>query len=331
MKKVLFVLVIMCLYLQSEGQTIFVKEGGTGSGSDWSDAYGDLQAALDQAKAGQEIWVAQGIYAPSSSGDRSATFEIPSGVKVFGGFIGDESDRNQRNWELNHTILSGEIGDPGTTEDNSYTVVYFSKANHKTTLDGFTIENGYSDGTGNKGDMERAGGGIFNDGSNGVSIPVIQNCVFSGNFGRDGAAIYNYSSNGESSASIINCEFAYNKADLEGGAIYNDGTNGICNAFIQGCRFLNNEASYGAAIHNQAQNGETKPLIEGCSFAGNVAYIKGSGVFNYQSDRGQCAPIISGCDFEDNTQSVGGDVEEVPSFSVEKNNSKSDIKIGSGK
>ena len=327
MKKVLLVLLVLGLYLQGESQTIYVKSGSNGSGSSWSDAAGDLQAVLSGAKSGAQIWVAAGTYKPTDSNDRMASFKVPSGVKVFGGFSGNEADVNSRDYEMNRTILSGEIGDPGVGTDNSYTIVYFKNSNAKTVLDGFVIENGYSDGTGDRGDLTRAGAGVFNDGSNGVSIPVIQNCIFAGNYGRDGAAIYNYGERGESSASIINCEFAYNKADLEGGAINNDGTNGICNALIRGCSFISNEASYGAAIHNQGLKGEVNPLIQECSFSGNTAYIKGSVVYNV----GQSAPIMVDCDAADNMQSMGNDVEEVPSYSAEKNSSKSDIKLGSGK
>ncbi len=329
-KKILLLFIVICSFLEIRGQIIYVKSGATGNGSSWEDAAGDLQKALDFSKPGNQVWVAQGTYLPSYDGDRDASFRIPKGVQLYGGFAGDETNLEMRNWPSNYTILSGEIGDPNNPEDNSYTVVYFEGANNKTVLDGFTIVNGYSDGTGEKGDVRRAGGGIFNNGSNGASNPTIKNCTFRGNFGRDGAAIYNYAANGETSASIINCSFAFNKADLEGGAIYNDGTNGICNTLIQGCTFLNNEASYGAGIHNQAENGETKPMIVDCNFSGNVSYIKGSSVYNYQTGSGVCAPVINGCDFAENAQSLGNDIE-APMISAEKNSSKSEIRLGSGK
>ena len=329
MKKVLFVLVIVCSYFFVEGQT-YVKQGANGSGKSWSDA-SDLQTALATTKSG-EIWVAKGTYSPSNSNDRSASFTIPVGVKVLGGFAGNETSASQRDWEMNLTILNGEIGDRTFGGDNSYTVVVFERANDRTVLDGFTISNGYADGTSLvKGEIKRSGGAIYNNGSGGVSNPIIRNCNFTGNFSRDGAAIYNFAKNGEASATIENCEFAFNKADLEGGAICNYASNGICNVVIRGCSFINNEASYGGAILNQAENGEVKPLIDGCSFSGNVGYIKSSSVGNYQSGNGQCKPFLTGCNFEDNTQSVGRDVEEVPTYSAEKSNEKSDIKLGSGK
>lgn len=319
----------MMLHAQS---VVYVAAGSTGDGSSWTKAFGNLDAALGVAESGDQVWVAAGKYVPTTNNDRNIAFKIPSGVKVFGGFTGKESSLDERNYSRNHTILSGEIGNPSSTEDNSYTIVYFERVNRNTVIDGFMIQNGYSDGTGNKGDIRRAGAGIFNDGSGGVSVPVIQNCIFSGNFGRDGGAIYNYSYGGEASPSIISCEFMYNKADLEGGAICNDGTKGICNSIIRDCNFVGNEASYGACILNLAtENGEVAPMIEGCSFSGNVAYTKGSSVFNYKGSGGKCTPFITGCNFEDNTQSLGSDVEDVPTYSVEKSNSKPDIKIGSGK
>lgn len=332
MKKVLFVLSFFLFSLVSYAQKTYIKANGTGSGTSWSDASGDLVGALEQAIKGDQIWVAAGTYYPSTSGDRSKSFVIPDGVQLIGGFAGNESHVEDRVLSKNYTILSGEIGDPSLAEDNSFTIVYFERVSAKTVIDGFIIQDAFSGGTGAKGDIRRGGGGIFNNGSNGVSIPTIQNCIFSGNFAHDGAAIYNYAKNGDASSSILNCEFMFNKVDLEGGAIFNDGTNGICNALIRGCTFKGNEASYGGAIHNVAtEGGEVTPFIEGCTFSGNVAYIKGSSVFNYPTSNGVCNPVINSCVFEDNTQSLGQDVEDVPTYSAEKNKSKSDLKMGSGK
>ena len=155
-----------------------------------------------------EIWVAAGTYNPSYeidggygdySPDRHATFDIPSGVAVYGGFTGseDEVDLSQRDWANNVTILSGDIDGndaEGDRSGNSYHVVSFYSVNQNTVLDGFTITGGNADGD----DEASNGGGIFNDFSyandeipdGGVNI---RNCIISGNSAaNNGGGMYNH-------------------------------------------------------------------------------------------------------------------------------------------
>ena len=125
---------------KDEGRRIyFVNSGGNGSGRSWYDAFGSLQEALQIAEEGDQIWVAKGIYYPTDYDDRNASFNIPRGVEVYGGFAGDETAIYSRDARNNITILSGEIGDEESKEDNSFSVVYFSNSCEETILDGFTI------------------------------------------------------------------------------------------------------------------------------------------------------------------------------------------------
>jgi len=100
--------------------------------------------------AGDDVWVAQGTYKPSviyPSGADSGrkTFHIPKDIGVYGGFLGTEIDRTERNPEANETILDGDF-DQTITNRDSYHVVYFDAADHTTTkLSGFTIRNGRAD------------------------------------------------------------------------------------------------------------------------------------------------------------------------------------------
>ncbi|MHC4867978.1 MAG: right-handed parallel beta-helix repeat-containing protein, partial [Planctomycetota bacterium] len=104
----------------------FVDEDATGDndGTSWGDAYTDLQDALAEANSTDkdEIWVAEGTYEPNAS-DRSKSFELVQNVGVYGGFAGTEFARHQRDWGKYETILSGDIGTPNSTSDNSYHVV----------------------------------------------------------------------------------------------------------------------------------------------------------------------------------------------------------------
>ncbi len=81
---------------------------GAGSCNSWADAC-TLQTALTGSVNGDEIWAAAGIYTPTTGTDRNATFQLVSGVSVYGGFAGTETVRSQRNPTTNVTILSGDI------------------------------------------------------------------------------------------------------------------------------------------------------------------------------------------------------------------------------
>src|SRR5690606_14186610 len=102
-----------------------------------------------EANGSLQIWVAEGIYKPTNDqSDRDATFQLANGVEIYGGFAGTESALNQRNWQTNATILSGDIdnndtgvGEVITNRDqieggNSYTIVNGSGVDATAVLDG---------------------------------------------------------------------------------------------------------------------------------------------------------------------------------------------------
>ncbi len=139
---------------------------GANNGSSWSDAFTSLQSALDIAQAGDQIWVAQGVYTPSrrtkTDDPRSVTFSLVNGVALYGGFAGisgQEGDFSARDWQVYATVLSGDIdGDDlvdargvlTTTADlvgvNAYHVLMTNGVGDTTTLDGFFITAGAAAG-----------------------------------------------------------------------------------------------------------------------------------------------------------------------------------------
>jgi len=99
----------------AHADVIYVDASAAGAddGTSWRDAFVDLQDALAVVSSIDEIWVAEGVYRPTSSGDRRAAFVI-DGRRLYGGFDGTESNRADREGTLERTVLTGDLaGDDG--------------------------------------------------------------------------------------------------------------------------------------------------------------------------------------------------------------------------
>jgi len=156
--------------------TLCVKPVPSGSGC-WASAYTDLQLALAAAASGDEIWVAAGAYKPTVTADRTITFSMKNGVGVYGGFNGTETLRSQRDPAANVTILSGDIGTPSVSNDNSYHVVTADAAvTLSGVFDGFTVMGGQADG--NPASNQDRGGALWVNGGS----PKLVGVTFTANY-----------------------------------------------------------------------------------------------------------------------------------------------------
>jgi len=268
---------------------------GANNGTSWVNAFNNLTAALATAGAGDEIWVKQGVYKPSTQVDvngsggvdtREVTFQIADGVALYGGFAGTELTRNERNWQTNLTILSGDIdnndinGDGNSIAEatgdivgnNAYHVVYTSNVSAATTVDGFIITAGLAQSAAALTDANQDGGGWYNQLSGGVNA---------------------------SSPSLLNITFQGNYAASEGGAMFNTNApaGGTILSVIQGCKFLYNESNVagGAIMFGSFNAGNYQPHFLNCVFTGNEALRRGGAIY-FIGDHA----ILDSCKFNSN-------------------------------
>ncbi|MES2518978.1 MAG: choice-of-anchor D domain-containing protein, partial [Bacteroidota bacterium] len=274
---------------------------GANNGSSWTNAFTDLQAALTFARSNTcitEIWVAKGIYKPTTGTDRNISFSMKNGVSIYGGFVGTETQLSQRSIAVNETILSGNIGDGANPNDNSFHVVYSGNGiNNTAELNGFTVSDGAAsnfdvstlakngpamliDGTGgsshpsvinckfinNKTDGIVIGSGIAILGGSISSSPIIKNCFFSKNSGaHDAEALY---CQGTVEAFIINCTF-YKDHFLPFGQIYCSQNYGSSNITFKNCIF--HDGSPIGTFGDYILLNDSKITISNCIIQGGVA------------------------------------------------------------
>ncbi len=143
------------------------------AGTTWADATPDLQCALTEAVAGNEVWVGPGVYRPTRGPDRNATFAIADGVSVYGGFAGSESRRDQRQPGTLRPVLSGDIEADdrvdargiitelvGIAGGNALHVVTINST-QATVLEGAIVTGGQANGAAQSGCAYACGGGIY--------------------------------------------------------------------------------------------------------------------------------------------------------------------------
>ncbi|MCP4438043.1 MAG: T9SS type A sorting domain-containing protein [Aureispira sp.] len=289
MKTSTLLLIYSLIFSYSLQAQIYVNLNATGNndGSSWSDAYTNLQAAINSAADSSTIWVATGTYYPTESeaGDTTPTdnrikrFYFTKNIQLYGGFSGVETQLNQRNFNINITRLSGDLGTINDNSDNAYCVVYIkilSPNSNNMIIDGFHIEDGNADGSG------------FNQNGGGLTL-----------YGRYSGA--------ECKANIQNNTFNNNHAANYGGAIflnpkYNTPSQ-IMNPDIRNNTFINNTAYFGAAL-GSAVNSVYDLVICNNTFRKNAATFRGSAIFLEGSTSGNLHATIDSCIVDSNSRSA---------------------------
>lgn len=259
-----------CLYAQPSIRYAAPAAQGSGNCADWNNAC-TLQTALTNAVSGEEIWVKTGVHYPgASSGD---TFTLKNGVALYGGFGGNETNRDQRNWRTNLSVLSGDLEGNDLTDANGVVtdtaninggnascVIMGGGTDSTAVLDGFAITAG--DGS--------SGGGMYN----GNSSPTLKNVIFSGNRASNGGGMFNINS---SNPKLTNITFKGNSAS-GGGGMYNHQSSSptLTNVIFSG----NTGSAGGGMVNDSGSN----PTLTNVTFSGNSASSIGGGVYSYNSN-----------------------------------------------
>lgn len=226
---------------------IYVDEqaAGANNGTSWNDAYTDLQDALAlSANCGlTEIWVAQGTYKPGAS--EYDSFVIPEGVTLLGGFTGNETSSDQRDWNVAPTILSGDInGNAVADTGDCHTIMSVLQPN--VTIDGFIVEYSYADDPSDNSPVAigRTGGGLYIDQDANFMLRnsiLHDNVAFGDGVNGMGGAIISFTGDTQ----LISCLLYNNEATTAGGAVScESGEVEIINSTLD-----NNTSAMGGGIH----------------------------------------------------------------------------------
>lgn len=271
----------------------YVKVGGTGDGSSWGNASGDLQKMIDElaaVDASGEVWVAAGEYRPTTQiidgVQYAASFRMRDGINVYGGFAGTETSKADRlkgdmPWiYTNETILLGADYENGTATwannqwnvtSSSRHVVWFAPMageedfKYTTVLDGVTIKGGAANGGEGLADFATdKGGGVYM----GLNA-TLQNSVITENTADDnGGGVF------VNAGRVVSCLIYNNSATANGGGVFVSGAGLVNRSMV-----TENSAKNGSGVYldkNSAEYPEEYLILSTSVISNNTALVNGA-------------------------------------------------------
>jgi hypothetical protein len=281
------------IYVAADAET-------NGNGSSWELPFNNLSDALDQAQHGDTIMLKEGNYLSLS---KISPFKLKSGVKLIGGFSGNEDELYQRQENFNHSTITGFYNGLVCIDTDSSTIIdgirfYKNFANLRTRE--------YTSCDYLNGDFRCFGGGVF-VGSWDENQPAclkIRNCIFEENNSQDfGAGLALYAPyNSSAGLWVENTVFLKNKSyNIDGGgtagAVGILATRSDFGFYFDNCAFEFNEAIWYGAVSFGQDHWEV--VFSDCTFRNNKASRRAAAL-NKNSGPNSLKAKILNCSFIDN-------------------------------
>ncbi len=298
---------------------IHVLNGGSGDGSSWAEATGDLAGALAAAPAGSSVWVGPGVFRPVScnpctAADQKASFVLPKGVQLLGSFKGTETSPAQRNLTSLSTVLSGALDASHSTQN----LVYAQSPDPGNRISGFRFTHARAlDKTAGYGYLDDSGALLY------VTAPDtdtttfelrVADCRFDDAVVEGyGAAIFLDASRrrqGEvhvSRSTFADCHAAYGGGAIAAYAAFG----GTERSTITDCAFERNTsgaAGGGAVLLDGSNGGSTEGSIKDASFRKNTSSGDGGGLHIF-AKAGRATTQVTRVVMTENTGFYGGGVQ----------------------
>ena len=248
---------------------IYVTPNGSGDGSSWTNAFNNIQTALDAAYASgeyTEVWVAAGTYIVTEA------ITTQDSVSLFGGFAGTETSIDQRvkasdkPWDFqNRTVIDGANQCRlFSTIQNADTIIE---------INGIEFVNGH--GTDADAPVRLRKNAYLHN-------CIVRNC-YNNTSGGGGCQVY-------PAADFSGCLFKDNRqadhANGGGGLFINVSSSGYT-SMVENCEFCGNSSSIrGAGICIQ---GDTRVTVKNCRIYNNTcraadeSLLPGAGIFDNTS------------------------------------------------
>ena len=282
---------LLCLSARAMSQVIYVDADATGAstGASWSDAYTDLQSALDVASGGDTIRIAGGTYLPSVESipglPASAAFRLAVPLTLRGGYAGAGApDPDLRDLDLHTTSLSGDISTPASPYDKVVNVLLIQAGASGSVIDGLRVGDGLAAYYSN------ISGGVFKAEAGDL---LMVDCTISNNTAYNGTVALSL---GGGNVQMIRCRVEHNfhSAGSGGGPTVTFGGGEL---LLEGCVFQGNGGQAFSAF--TISSGEV--TARDCTFKGNFGSYSG-GPTNYGGALSLLGTTFTGvrCVFDNN-------------------------------